>query len=76
MNLDLDLSFTQTKPGLWDLYEVVLLVYGSEASEAEFEQIMGGAGYGDLDLSRLYSDFKWYLMCARPERMKRAKASG
>lgn len=71
--MTLDLSFTETKPGLWDLYEVVLLTYGPSASATEFDRIMGGAGYGDSKIEALYRDFHWYVQCARPEMMKRKK---
>ena len=72
-NLELDLSFTETMPNLWDTYELVLLTYGTEASETEFGQIMWGAGFRNLDTPALYRDFKWYFMCARPERIRRKK---
>lgn len=73
MNLELDLSFTEMKPNLWDTYEIIILTYGPEASETEFDRIMGSAGFGDCDLWHLYRDFKWYVMCARPERIRRGK---
>lgn len=73
MNLELDLSFTETMPNLWETYEIVLLAYGPEASEEEFDRIMWGAGFKGLDTTALYRDFKWYIMCARPERIRRRK---
>ncbi len=73
MNLELDLSFTETRPNLWDTYEIIILTYGTEASEAEFEGMMGPAGFSDCNLDALYRDFKWYAMCARPERIRRRR---
>lgn len=70
MNLELDLSFTELRPNLWDTYEIILLTYGPTASEAEFERLMGPAGFDDCNLDALYRDFKWYTMCARPERIR------
>ena len=72
-NLELDLSFTEMKPNLWDTYEMIILAFGPTATEAEFEKLMGPAGFGDCNLDALYRDFKWYIMCARPERIRRRK---
>lgn len=73
MNFELDLSFTETLPNLWDTYEMVLLAYGTEASETEFDRIMGGAGFRDVNMEALYRDFRWYIMCARPEKLRNKK---
>jgi hypothetical protein len=69
-HVELDLSFTETLPNLWDTYEIVLLVHGFNAAPNDFAEIMINAGFHDVELDRLYADYQWYLMSARPARRK------